>query len=185
MTRFCGCIGPRPYEDTISSLNEALRRAIRPPRAHKPKPDKLQEIQNCTTGSAHGQVRTGKYRSFMRRRCWEAQLRRVALDAKNAIAASGRCSRAAHFDRLVLGWGYASKGHFHRRPHQKPCPRLIICSSGFWRYNAAACSGLTYSAPCAGVRQWRWDEARCEFNAHLEQALPRAADERTSASEVK
>ena len=102
MTRFCGCIGPRPYEDTISSLNEALRRAIRPPRAHKPKPDKLQEMQNCTTGSAHGQVRTGKDRSFMRRRCWEAQLRRVALDAKNAIAASGRCSRAAHFDRLVL-----------------------------------------------------------------------------------
>ena len=139
MTRFCGCIGPRPYEDTISSLNEALRRAIRPPRAHKPKPDKLQEMQNCTTGSAHGQLRTGKDRSFMRRRCWEAQLRRVALDAKNAIAASGRCSRAAHFDRLVLVVLVVLKRPI---PAGSASEALSAADHLLFRFLAIKCSGL-------------------------------------------
>ena len=81
-TRFYTCIGRRPYEDLITSLSEALRRAIRPPQAHNAKPDKLQRMQTSTTGSAPGQVRSGTNRSSDRRRCWEAQLRLMALDAK-------------------------------------------------------------------------------------------------------
>ena len=64
-----------------------------------------------------------------------------------------------------------------------------LCAANhlLFRVMAIKCSGLLGADLQRTMRrrQWRWDEARCEFNAHLEQALPRAADERTSASEVK